>query len=508
VSADPRVAWRRFRRRPAGTQARLTVLAIVIVGGVIAWIATAPRATTVASTNPTAGLGSTAHQATSIDRASTAAPGVTNDTIRVAFPVVSLNSLAGQLGFARDSEYGLQSKAIQVFVDDINAHGGIGGRKIVPEVDVFDPTDEAGMRALCKNWTQSSNPVFAVIDGLGTYEGDNQLCVTQEGQTPMLAQWSTVTAWTTAGAPYLWWTGVDQSVLLDTLVSWGVDAKLLGPGHKVGIVVGDRAADQLALNQALLPALRAAGVDHPEVATIAASPDAATASVASDAAIIVQRFRQAGVTSVIPLIPFNVFFPYLQAETQQQWYPKLLLSDYESTIQIGLGLIPQPYGAALDEQRGVTVLTLGGIDDDRPERQGGYDEGARGCYSTWRQAVKPPPPPAGPYIEEQGPIVAWCGAIQLFAQAARDAGPDLNRRSFVQAMSKIRDFSGTLSPTLSFGPEKFYGPTQYQVVRIHDNEPPSPQCKMPKNHIPQGTCWVTTQGWRPLTTTGTQVGSK
>ena len=69
-------------------------------------------------------------------------------------------------------------------------------------------------------------------------------------------------------------------------------------------------------------------------------------------------------------------------------------------------------------------------------------------------------------------MVAWCGAIRLFAAAARDAGPDLDRRTFVQAMSRIRDFPGTLSPTLSYGPDKFYGPTQYQVVKIHNNDPP------------------------------------
>ncbi len=33
---------------------------------------------------------------------------------------------------------------------------------------------------------------------------------------------------------------------------------------------------------------------------------------------------------MIPLMPFNVMFPVLQAETQQNYYPKLLLSDYES----------------------------------------------------------------------------------------------------------------------------------------------------------------------------------
>ena len=65
------------------------------------------------------------------------------------------------------------------------------------------------------------DPAFAVLDGLGAWEGDNQLCITQEGHTPMLAQWTTVTDWTQQAAPYLWWTGTDQTVLLDTLVDVG-----------------------------------------------------------------------------------------------------------------------------------------------------------------------------------------------------------------------------------------------------------------------------------------------
>jgi len=46
-----------------------------------------------------------------------------------------------------------------------------------------------------------------------------------------------------------------------------------------------------------------------------------------------------------------VFFPLLQAETAQNYFPKLLLSDYESTIQGGLGP-PRPYAKALDDRRG------------------------------------------------------------------------------------------------------------------------------------------------------------
>jgi len=245
--------------------------------------------------------------------------------------------------------------------------------------------------------------------------------------------------------------------------------------------------------------LKKLGITDPLVQTITASPDAQTATLQAEAPLVVQRFRQAGVTSVIPLIPFNSFFPYLQAETNQGYFPHLLLSDYESSIQVALGLIPVPYEKALNGQRGVTTLTLGGIDDDRPEAQGGYDPGLRDCYATWKAHNQPPPPPDSPYVEEQGPVAAWCQVIHLFAKAADDAGATLNRRTFVEAMSKIEDFPGTYSPVLTYGPDKFYGPTQYQVVEIHDNNPPTSACKTTYKHTSQGTCWVTVQSWQPLT---------
>ena len=68
-------------------------------------------------------------------------------------------------------------------------------------------------------------------------------------------------------------------------------------------------------------------------------------------------------------------------------------------------------------------------------------------------------------------------------------------------MSKITNYPGTLSPVWSFGPNKFYGPTQYQVVKVHNNVPPSSQCKLKTNHKPQGTCWVTVQPFKPLPAT-------
>jgi hypothetical protein len=492
-------SWRRLRRRPRAMQVRTALIVVAIVVGLVTWLAFAPSGTpggsgAAGAAEVTSGSSSTA---TPVSQASTSNRGVSKTEINVVFPVVAINSLAGKEGFATDREYNEQIPAINLYVNQINNSGGINGRKINPIIVQFDPTNDANMQALCRQWTEGNPPVFAVLDGIGTWLGDNQLCVAQQGQTPLLSAWSTTTNWTNLGSPYLWWTGADMAPVLAATVQWGMSSGRLGHGKKVGVVVSDQAADQSALNDYLLPDLKKVGIT-PDVETIAGSTSQ-TATTGSDAQLAVEKFKSEGVQSVFPLVAENAFFPYIGAENSQQYYPQLLLSDYESTIEVALGLIPVPYEAALNNQEGVTTETLGGFDDARPQSQGGYDPGVRSCYTTWHAYhPKPIPGTTSFYIEEQGPIQAWCGAIRLFAQAAKNAGPNLNRRTFVTAMSKITNYQGTLSPDWSFGPNKFYGPTQYQVVKVHNNVPPSSQCKLKTNHKPQGTCWVTVQPFKPL----------
>jgi len=497
-------SWRRFRRRPAGVQAVALVLVIAVVAGVVYGItATSPKksagsAAGAGTTGTDSGLGLGKPSGVTVDQASTSTRGVTATAINVAFPVSNLTSLASNFGFAGDTEFAAQKAAIHTFVNAINDAGGINGRKINPMIVNFDPTNESAMRALCKQWTEGNPPVFAVLDGLGSWTGDNELCITQEGHTPFIGQWTTVTNWTQEGAPYLWWTGPDQAQILATVVQWGKTSGLLDTTNRIGIVAGDRTSDQVALNQYLLPDLRRAGFTDPLVETLPSNPSD-TAATNSAAPLVVQRLKSAGVKSVIPLIPFNSFFPFLSQENGQNYFPKLLLSDYESSITVTLGLIPIPYEKGLDHQEGVTVETLGGTDAPQSVTPdgGGYNAAVQSCYDTW-SAHNKPTSSVSPYIEEQGPIVGWCQAIRLFAAAALGAGPHLDRRTFVQSMSRIQNFPGTYTPNLSFGPDKYAGPTEYQIVELYNNDPPSPLCVPTYTGKPQGTCWHTVQSWTPL----------
>ena len=264
-----------------------------------------------------------------------------------------------------------------------------------------------------------------------------------------------------------------------------------GQPSRWGSSPGTGPRTRLALNDYLLPDLRNAGIT-PIVKTIAADPSE-TATTDTQSPLVIQQLRSAGVTSIIPLIPFNVFYPVLQAETSQNYFPKLLLSDYEESIESALGLIPIPYEKALDGQEGLTTQTLGGgttySDYTGPL---GYDPGVKACWTPWHKAYPQIAPGATTdYIEQQGPIVGWCQAITLFAKAAEAAGSDLNRRTFVTAMSKITNFPGTSSPILSYGPDKRYGPTMFKIVKLHNNVPPSSACQLTSQGKAQGTCWTT-----------------
>ena len=439
-----------------------------------------------------------AHQMsfTPVTDASTTTRGIVNNEINVIFPVVSLSSLAGEQGLATDIENGQQVQAINLYVNDINKNGGINGKKINAIIVPFDPSNEAEMRGLCKQWTGGSPAAFAVLDGVGAWEEEDQLCITQEGHTPMISQWTTVTNWTDAGSPYLWWTGPDQAAILNTVIHWGLSSGKIRKSQPLGIVVGDLASDQLALNQYLLPDLKKLGITNIDVEELAAGTSE-TAATDAEAPLVVEKLRVAGVKTVLPMLRTNAFFPYLAAEASQKYYPTLLLSDYQSEIQIGLGLIPIPFENELNGQEGVTTLTLGGVDDNAPESQGGYDPAVLKCWEEWH-AVYPGVVNVNYYIEEQGPIVAWCGVIDLFAAAAEKAGKNLNRRTFVEAMASISNFPGTWTPILSFSPDKFYGSTEYRIVEIHNNVPPSSQCDLLKDGKAQGTCWAVKQNWEPL----------
>ena len=279
-----KTSWRRFQRRPVGVRLGTVVVIMVVIGGIAYGLSTKAGNNTGSGTVATPSA-----QILALEHASTSTVGITSTTITVGFPVSNLNGLAASLGFETDVEYSEQAKAIDLFVNQINDQGGVYGRKIVPDIINIDPTNETDMRSVCKNWTEGPNAVFAVLDGVGSWDGTDQLCITQEGQTPLISQWTTVPNFAQPGDPYLWWTGPNQAQVLIATIDWAKSKGYISKTNTLGIIAGDRPSDQDALNDYLLPALKKMGIPT-QVEPIAANPDEA-ASYQEDAPLVLEKLK-------------------------------------------------------------------------------------------------------------------------------------------------------------------------------------------------------------------------
>lgn len=454
VGVRVRRTWRRLSERGRWLQVVALVAVIAVVAGAVAG---ALALSGGGSSSQSFGASGPSLPANKIP-AST--DGVTSKSVTVVFPVINLAAAGQSVGLQGLSDE-KDPDGIKAMVDAANATGGIHGRKINARIVNFNPLQPSEMRALCKDWTTSGS-VFAVVD-TGKWYDDNQLCITQEGHTPLISSWTTVSDWTQRGAPYLWWTGPDQADVLRNLVPWSIDHNLLAPGVKFAVLAGDRASDRLAVQKYLLPALAARGLTPTINDTITANvSDPATAQ--SQARSVVDRLKASGVQTVIPLLPVNSFYPYLAAAHAQNYAPKLVLSDYENTVTDALGLAEFQYPKELSGQTGPTVYTLGTEDDDRPGGLPGpgYTPQAKACWQTSVRFYKKQP---HPYIEAQGPTMRWCDAMNLLTKALDLAGPNLNRRTFVEALGKIQNFPTALTPVMNFTPTRHAGPVEYRTVR-------------------------------------------
>ena len=504
VGVAVRRGWRRLGERGPWLQAVAVLVAVAVIGGAVAGVLIASGGGSSSS-----GFGASG-PALPADKIPPSTAGVTAKSVEIVFPVINLSAAGAAVGLQGLSDE-KDPDGIRAMVDAANAAGGFHGRTIKADIVQFDPLQPSEMRALCKDWTTSGH-VFAVVD-TGKWYDANQLCITQEGHTPLISSWTTVTDWTQRGAPYLWWTGPDQADVLRNLVPWAMSHQLLGPGIKFAILAGDRASDRLAVDKYLLPALRSHGLE-PTVNDVITANLSSIATAQSQARSAVDRLKASGVQTVIPLIPVNSFYAYLSAAHAQAYRPKMVLSDYENAVTDALGLAEFQYPNELSGQIGPTVYTLGSEDDDRPsaavpEPGPGYTPQAKTCWQTSVRFYKHQP---HPYIEAQGPTMRWCDAMNLLGKALDLAGRNLNRRTFVEALGQITNFPTALTPVLTFGPERHAGPIEYRTVRpikngstTDPNQNHCPPCRPVPNacgtshDLPfHGSCWLIVEDFQPF----------
>jgi len=248
-------------------------------------------------------------------------PGVTDSTINVGVVYVVNGAAANAAIGAAGISQGDEKQNTEVLISDINAHGGVAGRKLVPIYATLDATSSAPVdsqyQAACDTLTQD-HKVFVMFAGTSPVLIQ---CAHNRNVVAVTTNLTESDSGTFNRFPYYY--EVD-SLNLDRIAAsevaglqaqnyfsgWDANAGRPAPGKaKVGVLVTDEPSFTAATNRTLLPALAKAGypVDPANVVLVPrierTTDEGPIAAAASNAVL---RFRSSGVEHVIIMEPSGV----------------------------------------------------------------------------------------------------------------------------------------------------------------------------------------------------------
>jgi hypothetical protein len=366
--------------------------------------------------------------------ASGSTPGVTATTIRVGVPYVDV---AAVKAVGVDISWGSVPDAFNAVINNINAHGGINGRKIVPYIVAVNPTGTAPAATACTQLTEDDN-VFVVIAPLQAtcYLQHNVPVVASiyaSGNAPNVAQDFTYTPPNSAFDP----------LQLSVYNKQGVFA------HKKVAVFGGDPGDQseVASVQSDLAKL------HVPVVTTAvdSAPQGDLAAENGQITDIAQRFQSAGVNEVVAVGDGSSIWPEGLSAIQSTYNPPWVATN-ESNFTGAVGGHYSPGYLS-------NVVTSSPL---TPPAAIWNNEGTQQCVHIIKKAYPSDQINAySPSLPESEAtfmsVELACTDMALFSDIAKAAGKNLTVASFVHAGYGLKNLllPGAAAP-VSFGPGRPY----------------------------------------------------
>ncbi len=367
--------------------------------------------------------------------AAAATPGVSGTTIRVGIPYVDLSSLKA-LGIKLDQ--GNFAHAYQALIANLNAHGGIDGRKLAPYVVAVNPTGTAAAASACTQLTEDDQ-VFAAIAplqpdcylqaGTPTIQG-NTSYQSVYGTTPNFTLTAPVTAY--------------DPLQLSVFSKMG-----LFKNKKVGLFAGGPTDEaELKVVQSNLKKL------HVDVVQSAVDSAPATDQAAfyQQIALITQRFQSTGVTEVVAVGTGSSSWPTGLAANQSTYHPPWIATD---ATAIEGSILGKPLPA-------VYMKNMVASSPTPSTYQQWQDPAVKQCVAIVRKAypgdrITPPTNPPSGSNQTFVAAESACQDMAVFTTIAKGAGKNLTISTFTRAGYGLHNvtFPGSGGP-VSFGPGQAY----------------------------------------------------
>ena len=362
-------------------------------------------------------------------------PGVSATVIRVGIPYVDV---AAVKAVGVNISWGSVPDAFNAVIDQINAQGGINGRKIVPYLVAVNPTGTAPAATACTQLTEDDNIFVAVAPLQASCYLQHDVPVVgsiyASGNSPTSAQDFTTVPPATAYDP----------LQLSVYDKQGVFK------HKKVAVFGGDPSDQSVVTSVQSDLAKL----HVPVVTTAvdSAPQGDLAAENSQITVIAQKFQSDGVNEVVAVGDGSAIWPEGLSSIQSTYNPPWV-AENESNFT---GAVGGKYSSTyLSNVVTSTALT--------PPKEIWTNAGTQQCVHTIKRAYPSDQINAFnaslPESEATWMSVELaCTDMALFSDIAKAAGKDLTVQSFVHAGYGLKNLvlPGTGAP-ISFGPGRPFG---------------------------------------------------
>ncbi|MDQ1382336.1 MAG: hypothetical protein QOJ71_3055 [Actinomycetota bacterium] len=380
--------------------------------------------------------------------------GVTATEIKVGVMMIDFSCIESLV----DSIEPDQQRAFQVYFDDINAKGGLNGRKVVPVFKTYCPINLATELTACTSLTDD-NQVFAVIGTFYDPNGNAQLCFAKQHRTIIVGSPLTQALIDRGPPGFMLTTDITSERRLRVITAL---LKTEGTLARKKVAVIDIAADHARVKSVVTPALRDLGVQRGADATLTIAGSDTTAALAQLDSFV-EHWKSDGTNALILVgeeVSSKQFVERIKGAIPQM----LLISDTTSVLdgardEQKAHASPNPYDGI------ITAEGQTGIEHTKTPHFA-Y------CRDIWEQAtgIKVPSPnvviklPNGKQNDIYSEVEDACASTTFFATIARRVGPFLNDTNWVNTVNDFGAIDDTSTIYASIHEGKYDADDTYGLV--------------------------------------------
>ncbi len=433
------------------------VLVIIVVALVASLFA-------ACSSSSSKGASSPASPSTTTPISKTLGTGVTANTIKVGVMMTDYSCVEQ---YIHQTETQQQSD-FDIYINDINSHGGINGRMIKPVYEKYCPPELQPTQEVndCTKLTDDEH-VFAAIGDFHDPNGTAQLCFIKQHHTPIVADSLTDALVARGPAGYMVASDIAPERRLNVILSL-LKTKNVLAGKTVGTVTD--AANRVRVIKIVDPTLQQLGVKRGSDAVLSITSNDLTTANAQLAAFI-EKWKSDH-TNALFLIGDDVSSQNFIDRIKQAIPSMQLISD---TSDVGNG------GQTEQQQHQVPnnyagIISAEGLTGLEHSKTPHYTY----CAKIWTAATHQPAPlpnvivklPNGDQDDQYGAMESSCNFVTMFADIARRVGPYLNADNWARTVNNFGPIDDTQTNFASVHAGKYDADDTYGLVQFDPTIPP------------------------------------